>query len=135
MTTFTGGPDVQPVADPAAWQAAPQCTFYIRTTITTDPATYRYDQAYVRGDAYGNGGSLVTPHPPAVSDLIWLNDGEGHHPGGNYRVIERAWQHAAYGSANWPLGTKRTTVGPILTIILEADAGPFRDEAPGSEED
>lgn len=120
------------MTDDSVWQSAPQCTFYIRKQVTSDPATYDYAQVYLRGGPLGGGGSLDTPHPPMAGDLIWLQPDRS--PGGCYRVIERAWQHAAYGSANWPFGVRRTAVGPILTIVVEPDDGPFRDEAPGDSE-
>jgi hypothetical protein len=116
------------VTDDSVWQAAPQCSFYVRVPVTTDPATYRYNHVYVRGGPHGAGGILVTPHPPAVGDIIWLHDESGDHTG-CHRVIERCWQHPAYGSAHWPHQSRRTTVGPILTIIVSPAVGPFRDEA------
>jgi hypothetical protein len=134
MTIFTSGPDAQTATDAAVWQAAPQCSFYVRTQVTNDPATYRYDPVYLPGGPYGQGVRLVTPHPPAVGDLIWLNNKTSDHTS-FHRVIERAWYHSPYGSANWPVQNKWTTVGPNLDIILTPDDGPIRNEAPEAEDE
>jgi hypothetical protein len=119
-------------AENTAWTAAPQCQFYVRTPVTEEPPTYRYDAVYLRGGAHGRSGSLVTPHPPAVGDLIYLTDDTGPHTA-QHRVIERAWTHPQYGSAVWRHGTQWPKEGPLLTIIVVPESGPFRDEAPGDE--
>lgn len=118
----------------SVWEAAPQCAFYVRTQVTDDPPTYRYDMVNVRGDKWGDSGRLVTPHPPMVGDQIWLNDSNNTLTG-QYKVIERDWAHAAYGSGNWPLGSPHPKVGPSLHIIVVPGEGLFRDEAPVPDEE
>lgn len=128
MTMFGQAADAGAAAARAAHNAAPQCSFYVRTQVTADPPTYRYDALYVRGGEYGQSGYLVTPYPPAVGDTISLTDEVGDRSG-SYRVVDRSWIHSGYGSANWPLGAKWPQVGPILTVIVVPFVGPFRDEA------
>jgi hypothetical protein len=120
-------------ADLATRNAAPQCSFHVRTPAGTEPPTYHYDTVYVRGKGHGQTGTLVTPYPPAIGDLIFLHDEMGAHTG-THRVVDRAWSHSTYGSANWPVGTKWPSVGPILNIIVVPEPGPFRDEADRAEE-
>ncbi|MFH8483167.1 hypothetical protein [Streptomyces sp. NPDC018055] len=111
------------------WKAAPRCTFYVRTSVTEDPPTYNYDQAYLP-----NGYAHLV-YPPAVGDLVYLRDtrdrkeADGPFHTGAHRVIERAWTHPAYGSADWPWGEPHPQVGPILDLIVVKDEGPFRNEA------
>ena len=119
----------------AVWEAATPCAFHVRIQVTDAP-TYRYDQIWVRGGLAGSGGRLDMPHPPAVGDLIYLIDEHGQHTG-THRVIERSWGYAAYGSNAWRVGRARPDAGngPSLDIIVVPDAGPFRDEDPGEEDD
>lgn len=93
---------------------------------------YSYDRLYLRGYG-GAAGGLVTPYVPVVGDLIHLND-EERGPG-TYRVVERAWGHSAYGSADWPLAQIRPNSGPIVDLIVEPAAGPFIDEVYTPEEE
>jgi hypothetical protein len=113
--------------------AAPQCRFYVRTPATEDPPTYDYQAVYLRGSGYGQSGTLVTPHPPAVGDQIYLTDESGPHTG-EHRVIARSWSHPQYGSAAWPAGTKWPKDGPLLTVIVEPAPGLFHDEAESADE-
>lgn len=105
---------------------APRCSFYERIQVTADP-TYRYEKIEIASSR--NDGVLRTPYPPAVGDLITLYD-RLRKAGGTYRVIERAWSHASFGSTNWPLGLKDAHVGPMLDVVVEPTVGPFVNEAP-----
>jgi len=100
-------------------RTAARCEFYQRTAV---PGGYTYKSIQLRA-APGLTGHLTLPHPPAVGDLVSL-------PGiaATFRVVERAWGYNAYGSSNWPPGEPEPLVGPLLTVIVERDAGPFRDE-------
>jgi hypothetical protein len=98
------------------------CHFYVRA----GAGPFRYEPVNL-GSRDGSG-YLTTPHPPAVGDLISLYD-TIKKAAVNGRVIERAWHHSSYGSANWPYLESLTTVGPALDVIVVPDAGPFRDEA------
>jgi len=91
----------------------PMCSFYVRTLVSDTP-TYRYE----RLDNVGKDRYLNTPHPPLIGDLIHLG-------GGTYRVVDRAWGHSTYGSFNWPLGAKESTVGPLLDFSVESADGLF----------
>lgn len=104
------------------------CRFYVRTG---DPGLFRYESVALA--SWAGTLDLPTPHPPLAGDLISLYDVDTH-AGGQYRVIERAWSHASYGSVHWPYGEPLAAVGPTLDIIVVPDAGPFRDEAPAEEE-
>jgi hypothetical protein len=110
------------------WRAAPRCTFYVRDQVAEDPPTYHYGMIS-QDSGPSQGGSLVTPHPPAVGDLIGLHDRLTRTSGG-YRVIERYWTYSQYGSGDWPAGEMHPRTGPLLTLIVVPDNGPFRDETP-----
>lgn len=109
--------------------AAPRCQFYERVEVE---GGYRYDQINVNGPT--GFDPLVTPHPPAVGDLIHLWDAYKKR-GGTFRVVERAWHHSSYGSTDWPYGSPVSKEGPLLDIIVEAAVGPFVDEAPSEDEE
>lgn len=96
---------IQPVA----------CRFYLRTTVG---GRYRYEMIHVTG--WRNDGTLRTYHPPDVGDLIYLPP--------NVRVISRSWQHAQWGSINWPHSQQEPSTGPSLDIVVEEFAGPFVNE-------
>lgn len=109
----------------------PRCAFYLRTQVTDDP-TYRYERIEIsspRGD-----GLLPTPNPPAVGDLILLSD-SFRRTGGMFRVIERAWLHAQFGSADWPYTSAHAQNGPTLEVIVEPTEGPFVNVAPSGDEE
>lgn len=101
----------------------PQCSFYVRSPV--ESGGYYYDHVSVGG--YQADGCLWTSHPPQVGDIIHLWD-QNTKSGGQYRVIERAWMHSSYGSANWPYGQAEPTGGPMLDVIVEAAEGLFRDQ-------
>jgi hypothetical protein len=104
-----------------------QCSFNVRTVITEDPPSYRYDTIRVAG--WHGDGCLHTQHPPMVGDLIFLMD-DFTKASGEYLVLERSWTHPGYGSVNWQSGKPRPTHGPLVAYIVERVEGMFRDEAP-----
>lgn len=106
-----------------------RCSFYVRSAVASG---YRYDPVHLT--SVNHDGMLPTCHPPLPGDLISLYDSLTH-AGGTYRVIERAWLHAGYGSTNWPVLEPLPIEGPMLDIIVEAADGPFRDQAPEPSED
>jgi len=109
---------------------ATKCFFYLRTP--TANGTYTYDAVNTNSCSYYGGATFETPHPPAVGDLISFYDKRTEKNVG-LRVVERSWAHPGFGSANWPVIEPHPISGPILTLICEADQGPFRDEAPAAE--
>ncbi|MEU3399455.1 hypothetical protein [Streptomyces filamentosus] len=109
-----------------SWDAAPRCSFHVRTEVHADPPAYRYSQVHVPSGA-GDIGVLRMPTPPVVGDLIWLVDESGEHTG-THRILERSWMPSLPGSADWPTGSAHPRVGPVLVLIIEPARGPFRDE-------
>lgn len=107
--------------------AVPVCSFYVRTQVTTEPPTYKYDHVSIR-KAPNGAGSLDLPIPPAVGDLVQLADEFDRHTG-THRVVERSWSYSELGSTAWPWGDPYPKVGPLLTLIVVPDTGPFRNEA------
>lgn len=105
----------------------PRCGFYIRTVVSTDPLLYEYEKVALNGPQ--GTGNLVTSTPPAIGDLIHLWD-TYKKTGGTFRVLERSWGHAEYGSVTWPYGEPEPKEGPLLHIIVEKSKGPFVNEAP-----
>jgi len=70
-------------------------------------------------------------HPPAPGDLITLWSRTGAVEGGPvFRVLERLWSHASFGSVTFPYGAEEPREGPLLDIIAEPAGSPYRDEAP-----
>lgn len=108
---------------------ATKCYFYLRAT--TADGSYTYDAVNTDSCSYGGRG-FETLHPPAVGDLLSFYDKRTETSVG-LRVIERSWSHTGYGSANWPVIEPHPISGPLLTLICEADQGPFRDEASTAE--
>ncbi len=100
------------------------CRFYVRSP--AGDGQFRYESVEV-GNRAGDG-RLPTPHPPLPGDLVFLWD-TTEKKGGQFRVIERAWSHASWGSVNWPHSETMPVHGPSLDIIVEAADGLFRDEA------
>lgn len=89
----------------------------------------RYDSKALYMD--GPHGQLLTDHPPAVGDLIDLR-GTTADPAdpensvrfdGAYRVIDRAWRPASYGSPTWPFGERQT--GPEWLDVMVEPAAEF----------
>ncbi|MFI5804426.1 hypothetical protein [Streptomyces sp. NPDC051561] len=116
----------------ALYASAPRCFFHVRTQVTTDPPTYHYNRRTVLGEGHGQPFTRVTPHPPAVGDLVHLDD-EGVNPQGVFRVVERAWTYPQCGSTDWPFNQQWPLRGPILNVIVVAETHIFRDEAPDPE--
>ncbi|MEU3656508.1 hypothetical protein AB0E67_27605 [Streptomyces sp. NPDC032161] len=121
-------------SDPAAQHGeavAPRCSFYVRTEVTTQPPTFKYDLVPVRR---APGGTLSLPTPPSVGDLVWLDDELDQHTG-THRIVERSWGYSVRGSQDWPWDAPHPRFGPLLTLIVVPDTGPFRNEAKTDEED
>lgn len=110
------------------------CEFYRRTRT---PEGFRYDHILVNGPDSLSWGTYRTMTPPAAGDLIWLanHDHANKDHGCCYRVIERLWQPAQYMSMAWPVATPRQNVPISLSLIIVPEDGPFRDEAPLTEEE
>lgn len=108
---------------------ATKCYFYLR--VPAADGTYTYDAVNTDNCSYGGQG-FETLHPPVVGDLISFYDKRTKTSVG-LRVIERSWSHTEYGSMDWPVIEPHPVSGPLLTLICEADQGPFRNEAPTTE--
>lgn len=106
------------------------CRFCVRTPAGDGQFTYEP----VNLDSARFDGRLRTAHPPLPGDLIFLWDSIKRE-GGVFRVIERCWHHAGFGSTYWPVLEQFPAEGPGVDIIVEAAEGPFRDEAPNADED
>lgn len=101
-----------------------RCHFYLLNRIDRADSTALY---------VGGQGYLLTDHPPIIGDLAYLS---GHTPdpgdpegpalgaGGAYRVVDRAWAPAAYGSQSWSYG-ERQTEPERLDVMLEPAGGLF----------
>ncbi|WP_280185480.1 MULTISPECIES: hypothetical protein [Nocardia] len=107
---------------------AARCIFYARTS-SPETGKYRFARVYLNG--WAADGMLHTRTPPAVGDLIQLWDRSEDGPRGLFRVLERDWNYAMYGSPDWRHGQPAPTRGPLLTITVEATTGLFRDEYDG----
>jgi hypothetical protein len=111
---------------------SPICSFYARVPV--DGGQFRYD-TFQAASSTPPDGFVPFLMPPAVGDtlLLWTPKWRlepGANECGQYRVIERDWTYADYGSAAWPYGERAPKSGPRLTIIVELADGPFRNEAP-----
>jgi hypothetical protein len=104
------------------------CRFYVRSLAGPGAGLYRYQPVNLNNSDWA--GTLPTLHPPLEKDLIFLFDNSDGGARGWFRVIDRAWHHAAYLSQNWPAGKDQPDVGPRLEIIVEPDEPLFADEAP-----
>lgn len=101
-----------------------RCVFRLRVKVADAP-TYRYDHLDIRTPEHNGDISLI--HPPLIGDLIYL-------PGGMFRVVDRCWMHASYGSTYWPYMSPHATVGPRLEVVVEQAEGLYVHEAESSEE-
>lgn len=110
-----------------------RCVLYARTPAgsaqrgMSQVTLWRYERVNASSSQFDT--YLHTPCPPAVGDLVGIYD-HITHQAHTLRVVERAWHHASYGSADWPPLEPLTTVGPMLDLICEAADGPFVNEAP-----
>lgn len=102
-----------------------RCTFDVRTPAVG--GLFRY--THVSLDSPRFDGMLETFFPPAIGDLITLSHLAAG-VGGAYRVVDRHWRQASYGSNLWPIGEPQPTVGPWLTVVVERDEDAIRNEAP-----
>jgi hypothetical protein len=117
---------------------APRCTFRLRVPV--DGGLFRYDDLWPTSGRL-NDGEWPFLNPPDIGDTVglwkpdWRVEPKPPHPHGVYRVIERDWSYASYGSGAWPYGEPAPKVGPMLTLIVEPAEGPYRNEAPADEEE
>lgn len=113
------------------------CSFRERITIAVADDPYLF--VYIDFDGPFGDGHLRTFHPPAVGDRFHggqVNAPNGWAEMGEFRVIDRRWSWAQYGSQNWPYGPRPST-GPLLELICERTEGLFAGEAdvPDDDED
>jgi hypothetical protein len=88
----------------------------------------------------GPHGHLLTDHPPAIGDLINLrgstvdpDDDENMLKfSGSFRVLDRRWSPASYGSQVWPYGERQT--GPEWLDIMVEPAAEFFAHGPTTSE-
>lgn len=106
-----------------------QCEFHVRTPV--GDGLFRYE--HVSLDSPRFDGMLETFFPPVIGDLITLSDRQAG-VGGAYRVVDRHWRNASYGSTNWPIQEPQPIVGPWLTVVVERDEDAIRNEAPEEDE-
>lgn len=90
------------------------------------------DRENSRTLSVGPLGYLVTDHPPTVGDTICLS---GHTANpvneeremvkviGTYRVLDRRWTPASYGSMSWPYGERQS--GHEFLDVMLAPAPEF----------
>ncbi|GAB3211315.1 hypothetical protein [Nocardia tengchongensis] len=109
-----------------------KCWFYVRHPSTKHPGTYRYQRISLKNPMGANEGGLLTMHPPAMGDTLFLAD-EFSGDAGQYRVIARGWSHNQYGSYNWPLGESYPKEPTTLQVLVEPAEGLFQDEEPDDE--
>lgn len=101
------------------------CTVYERYE---KDGGFGYDQISVDGPS-SRSHYLYTTQPPVVGDLITLTyKVQGYPALGTYRVVERSWLYAAYGSSSWPRDQVRPVEPTMLQLIVEEAVGPFADE-------
>lgn len=102
-----------------------RCHFYVRTQVNLGSG-YRYHSIAVREPA--GAGPVLLAEALAMGDLVSLRD-ENTQVVGSYRVIERSWLHASYGSYDWPYNAPMATTPPMLDLIVVEAEGVFRNEA------
>ena len=111
----------------------PRVRFHVR--YPAGDGYHRYDPVDI---AHPSGsGFIPLEYPPAPGDLITLWDsnrarrGLPQPEGGPvFRVLERLWSHASFGSVTFPYGEREPLEGPLTDIIVEPAASPWADEAP-----
>ena len=112
----------------------PRVKFAVRYPAGED--RWRYQTVLI--SSYEGGVHVAMQYPPAVGDLITLWDSDRHRRalpplegGPAFRVVDRMWAHAGYGSVTWPYGQRESSEGPLMDIIVEpAGGGAYRDETP-----
>lgn len=104
----------------------PRCMFAVR--VPAGDGKFWYQRIDIASPSASVGIEMA--YPPAVGDLITLWDRRGPQPEGGpiFRVTDRLWSHASWGSANWPYGKNEPSEGPMVDIIVEPAEGPYRDE-------
>jgi hypothetical protein len=110
--------------------AAPRVKFAVR--YPAGEGRWHYETVMIRSWE----GSVHTPMdcPPAIGDLIILYDTDRPRRqlpplkgGPVFRVVDRLWSHAMYGSVTWPYGKTEPSEGPLLDIIVEPSEGVYAD--------
>ncbi len=109
-----------------------KCWFVVRHPSTTHPGTYRYQRIWLNAPGASDGG-MLTMHPPAMGDTLFLAD-QTTGVAGSYRVIARDWSPNEYGSSNWPLGESLPKQPALLQLLLETAEGFFQNEEPSDED-
>jgi hypothetical protein len=107
----------------------PRCQFAVR--YPAGDGKWRYQPVDIASP--GGGAFVPMTWPPVVGDLISLWDRGKYQPEGGplFRVVDRGWMHASWGSADWPYGESEPRTGPLVDIIVEpASQGVYRDETP-----
>lgn len=110
-----------------------RCEFYVRHPSTKHPGTYRYQRIELNTPMGRDSGYMVTMHPPAMGDTLFLAD-KFSGDAGQYRVIARDWWHDQYGSSNWPLVEDLPKEPQRLRVLVEPAAWCFQDEEPAENE-
>ena len=112
---------------------APHCKFAIR--YPAGDGKWRYQTVLIA--SYERGVHVPMAYPPAPGDLITLWDSGRHRRGQPpleggpvFRVVDRMWSHAGYGSVTWPYGKSEPAEGPLVDIIVESAESVYRDETP-----
>jgi hypothetical protein len=78
----------------------PRCMFSVR--YPAGDGHWWYQRMSI---ANPDGAASVAMEPPLVGDLISLWDTHNQPEGGPvFRVVDRCWGHAAWGSVIWPYG-------------------------------
>jgi hypothetical protein len=103
------------------------CAFYMRENagMHREGMKYKYTLLWIEGRE--RDGKLYTMHPPLVGDTLPLSD-DTQDIHDTFQVVMRDFSYSRYGSANWPLGEKHSSVGPHITYIVVRSTGVFRDE-------
>jgi hypothetical protein len=104
--------------------ALPRCMFSVR--YPAGDGRWWYQRMSI---ASPGGAGSIGMEPPLIGDLISLWDTHTQPEGGPvFRVIDRCWGHASWGSVTWPYGESEPQEGPLVDIILEPAQGPYPDE-------
>jgi len=98
-----------------------RCSFFVRRSAADG-------WLYERGKMHGGPEGTLTIVPPAVGDLIYVEDV------GTCVVVTRSWTYASWGSMDWPYNAPTAIVPPLLDLIVEPADGPFADEVGAREE-
>ncbi|MCW2929990.1 MAG: hypothetical protein JWM19_952 [Actinomycetia bacterium] len=119
--------DANPAPRPA------RCNFCVRYPAPGGKWTF----VAIRLANWWSNGAIPLWMPPSVGDLITLHPAHGQELEGGpvYRVVDRMWVTAVYGSGSWPLGKAAPVEGPLMEIIVEPAPGLYADQAPSGDDD